>query len=149
MITSELIANTATEECTSAILETIGMDAPADGDVSYMVFETKYADKQFYICWAGGQLVGKEIELTAVGVGAIEALSRGLAVVSTKGSGTSDFSEEQGVATCSQSDASIAEGIRWALDLSPDERNQFRDHIVQFDSTYLQKSLKKAYQFSS
>ena len=80
---------------------------------------------------------------------AIEALSRGLAVVSTEGSGTSDFSEEQGVATCSQSDASIAEGIRWALDLSPDERNQFRDHIVQFDSTYLQKALKKAYQFSN
>lgn len=69
--------------------------------------------------------------------------------MSAEGSSTSDFNKVQGVATCSQSDACIAEGICWALDLSPDERNQFRDHIVQFDSTYLQKALKKAYQFSS
>lgn len=76
MITSELIANTATKECTSAVLETIGAEPPKEGEVSYMVFETQFEDKQFYCCWAGGLVVDKEIQLTAIGVGAIEALSR-------------------------------------------------------------------------
>lgn len=76
MISSELIANTATEECTSAVLATIGVDSPAEGEVSYMVFETQFNDKKLYCCWAGGLVVDKEIQLTAVGVGAIEALSR-------------------------------------------------------------------------
>lgn len=75
MISSELIANTATKECTSAVLATLGVDSP-EGDVSYMVFETEYNDKKFYCCWAGGQVVDKEIQMTAVGVGALEALSR-------------------------------------------------------------------------
>lgn len=76
MISSELIANTASKECTSAVLETLGMNEPQEGDVSYMVFDTKYEGKQFYCCWAGGEVVDKEIRLTAVGVGALEALSR-------------------------------------------------------------------------
>ncbi|MCM2678421.1 hypothetical protein [Echinimonas agarilytica] len=76
MISSELIANTATEECTSAVLEMIGVDSPKKGDVSYMVFDTKVDDKQFFCCWSGGEVKDKEVELTAVGVGALEALSR-------------------------------------------------------------------------
>lgn len=76
MISSELIANAATEECTSAVLATLGVNNPAEGGVSYMVFDTKFNDKQFYCCWAGGHVVDKEIQMTAVGVGALEALSR-------------------------------------------------------------------------
>ena len=76
MISSELIANTASEECTSAVLNMLRLKAPEKGDVSYMVFDTQFEEKQLYCCWAGGQIVEQEIELTPIGVAAIEALSR-------------------------------------------------------------------------
>lgn len=76
---------------------------------------------------------------------AIEALSRGLAVVSSFQSGTSDFDKTVGVATCEISDESLVEGIRWAIDSSPKDRLNFRDHIVQFDQNYLIRSVESLY----
>lgn len=77
---------------------------------------------------------------------AVEALSRGLPVVSSNFSGTSDFDKTLGVATCDLSNESLVDGIRWALDCSANERLQFRDHIVQFDQAYLQRSLEQLYE---
>ncbi|GGA62816.1 hypothetical protein GCM10011369_00090 [Neiella marina] len=76
MISSELIDNTASTECTEAVLDILGMDNPESGQVSYMVFETKFDNKQLYCCWSGGNVVDNKVELTPVGVGALDALSR-------------------------------------------------------------------------
>lgn len=77
---------------------------------------------------------------------AIEGLSRGLPVVSTHRSGTSDFDKTVGVATCNLSAGDLSEGIRWALDCSLSDRLKFRDHIVQFDRGYLIRSLESLYE---
>jgi len=76
---------------------------------------------------------------------AIEALSRGLPVVSSYFSGTSDFDKVQGVVSCELTEEGVAEGVRWALACSPRERMGFRDHIVQFDQAYLKRSLEDLY----
>lgn len=77
---------------------------------------------------------------------AVEALSRGLPVVSSHFSGTSDFDKTLGVATCDLSNESLVDGIRWALDCSANERSRFRDHVVQFDQAYLKRSLEHLYE---
>ena len=76
---------------------------------------------------------------------AIEALSRGLPVVSSYSSGTSDFDKAHGVVSCELTEEGVAEGVRWALACGPKERIDFRDHIVQFDRTYLRRSLEDLY----
>ncbi|MBW8192550.1 hypothetical protein K0504_16035 [Neiella marina] len=76
MISSELIDNTASAECTDAVLDMLGMDKPEQGNVSYMVFDTQFEQKQLYCCWSGGHVIDNKVELTPVGVGALDALSR-------------------------------------------------------------------------
>lgn len=75
MLVSEMIPNTATESCNKAVLDVMGIDEP-EGGVSYMVFRTQFADKTFICCWAGGEVGDKGLNLSAVGIGALEALSR-------------------------------------------------------------------------
>jgi len=75
MLVSEMIPNTATDSCNKAVLDIMGIDEP-EGGVSYMVFKTKFAEKNFLCCWAGGEVGDKGLNLSAVGVGALEALSR-------------------------------------------------------------------------
>ena len=75
MLVSEMIPNTATETCNKAVLDIMGMDEP-EGGVSYMVFRTQFNDKTFICCWAGGEVGEKGLNLSAVGIGALEALSR-------------------------------------------------------------------------
>jgi len=77
---------------------------------------------------------------------AIEALSRGLPVVSSYSSGTSDFDKVHGVVSCELTEEGVAEGVRWALACGPKERMDFRDHIVQFDQAYLRRSLEALYE---
>lgn len=75
MLVSEMIPNTATETCNKAVLDIMGIKEP-EGGVSYMVFRTQYEDKAFICCWAGGEVGEKGLNLSAVGIGALEALSR-------------------------------------------------------------------------
>lgn len=76
MISSELIPGVASEQCTAAVLHEIGINQAA-GPVGYMVFRTCFDDKEFLCAWAGGS-VGADgsLSLTAIGIGALEALSR-------------------------------------------------------------------------
>lgn len=77
---------------------------------------------------------------------AIEALSRGLPVVSSYSSGTSDFDKAHGVVSCELTEEGVAEGVRWALACGPKKRMDFREHIVQFDQAYLRRSLEDLYE---
>jgi hypothetical protein len=76
MISSELIPSVASDQCTAAVLNEIGINQ-ATGPVGYMVFRTVCGDKEFLCAWAGGS-VGDDgnLSLTAIGIGALEALSR-------------------------------------------------------------------------
>lgn len=75
MLVSEMIPNTATEKANRAVLDIMGLDEP-EGGVSYMVFKTSYGENDYLCCWAGGEIGEQGLSLSAVGVGALEALSR-------------------------------------------------------------------------
>ena len=76
---------------------------------------------------------------------AIEALSQGLPVVSSINSGTSDFSQAEGVWTVEGDAHSLAESVLSAAKSSSENRAAFRSHILQFDAEYLEKELKAIY----
>jgi len=76
---------------------------------------------------------------------AIEALSQGLPVVSSINSGTSDFSQAEGVWTVEGDAHSLAESVLSAAKSSSENRAAFRSHILQFDAAYLEKELKAIY----
>lgn len=75
MIVSELIPGVASDQCTAAVLQEIGLNQPA-GAVGYMVFRTQCGGKEFLCCWAGGTINEGRLSLTPIGIGALEALSR-------------------------------------------------------------------------
>jgi len=77
---------------------------------------------------------------------AIEALSQGVPVISTMSSGTSDFDRENGVWTLEYPGPfEIRDAVNDIASVSVKKRMAFRDHILQFDSAYLERELSKLY----
>lgn len=77
---------------------------------------------------------------------AIEALSQGVPVISTLGSGTSDFDEEKGVWTVQHScPHEIRNAVVDIASVDAKNRMGFREHILQFDSAYLERELLRLY----
>ena len=77
---------------------------------------------------------------------ATEALSRGVPVISTSASGSCDFSRDEGVWTFQGiTDSDIRDAVSDIASLPSASRIRFRDHILQFDETYLDKKLQEIY----
>ena len=76
---------------------------------------------------------------------AMEALSQGVAVISTFGSGTSDFSRDEGVWTSKRDPSTLARNILEASELSDQQRERFASFARRFDNRYLQKMLTVVY----
>lgn len=64
---------TANEETNKAILEMLEMDERHS--VQYHVYEVAYKEKQIFCCLSGGLIENNEIQFTAVGLAAFEALT--------------------------------------------------------------------------
>jgi len=77
---------------------------------------------------------------------AMEALSQGLAVISSQSSGTSDFNKSQGVWTCELAPEIFASSVIEASYLGSAERKFIADHAKQFDNIYLRNKLRKIYE---
>ena len=76
---------------------------------------------------------------------ATEALSQGVPVVSSKFSGTSDFTEHEGVWTIDNEPEQLALAVKKASSSSAKQRKSYRDHMCQFDLKYLEKELAEVY----
>lgn len=76
---------------------------------------------------------------------AMEALSQGVPVVSTFGSGTADFSSDEGVWTSDRDPCLLAKNIVKASEIKDCQRDEFVNFARQFDPRYLQKMLRSLY----
>ena len=77
---------------------------------------------------------------------AVEALSQGVPVISTPGSGTSDFSVAEGVWTIpTVSGSAIKDAVEDVCAVTEIQRSLYREHILQFDKQYLRRELATLY----